>query len=815
MADSLDQQKAKLEALRKEYEQLTKKRAPIFDESNIENVTKGIDAMNLALEEAKDRASSLSEGFAGIDAQIKSIVSELKKGNDATSLATKGYKGIQGITEKLKYDQAGITELGLKQLENEKSKFQQLSNEVKEQSKKLAQEKGIVDLSKTNLKFRKDLTKEEYAILLAAQEEFQVFKDIDDALNTRIQKEKDINKLMGVGGAALAGISTALGKMGFSGLANRLGLDEAQKKMREVAKEIQEGGGNVDSIDNKFKVLKSGLGQIDLKGALLDPLTITVTLVTKFIEAFTMLDKMTGDTAKNLNISAEESQALNKELNQIAASSNDVALNTKGLNESLNAVGKSLGTNAALNQQDLETFTKLREQAGFTNDELVGIQKLSLATNTSLEDNTAEFLGQAKALATQNGLVLNEKQLLKEVSNTSSAITVSMGMSLKNLAEAQVAAKALGTNLEQVDKIAEGLLQFESSISAELEAELLTGKQINLEKARSAALNNDLATVAEEITKQVGSAAEFGKMNRIQQEAFARAVGMSREELSKTLVEQEALRKIGASSIEDAREEYDQLVATYGVEEARKRLGDEELAKQFEQQSLQERFNQSIIKLQELFVGLAEPVMSILSPLMEIVETVLPAINFILSPIIEGFSVLGGLIKSFFNGIKEGNPLLITMAGILAAMALPAIIGAIGAIYTSLSAIPFVGPALATAAVVGMFSMMTKAKSEAKVPKAQFGAEVTGGGSVMVGEVGPEIINLPTGAKVNPLPVRERRDLQPQQTTVQSDNKEMLQALNNMNQRMMEQQKSMGNMRVVMSTNALEAGMVQNTAKIQ
>ena len=51
---------------------------------------------------------------------------------------------------------------------------------------------------------------------------------------------------------------------------------------------------------------------------------------------------------------------------------------------------------------------------------------------------------------------------------------------------------------------------------AEMEAELLTGKELNLEKAREAALNNDNVTLMEEISKNFGSMEEFGKMNRIQ-----------------------------------------------------------------------------------------------------------------------------------------------------------------------------------------------------------------------------------------------------------------------------------------------------------
>ena len=49
--------------------------------------------------------------------------------------------------------------------------------------------------------------------------------------------------------------------------------------------------------------------------------------------------------------------------------------------------------------------------------------------------------------------------------------------------------------MSQLDGIASSLMDFESSIKNELEAELLLGKNLNLEKARQAALNNDLSTL--------------------------------------------------------------------------------------------------------------------------------------------------------------------------------------------------------------------------------------------------------------------------------------------------------------------------------
>ena len=45
--------------------------------------------------------------------------------------------------------------------------------------------------------------------------------------------------------------------------------------------------------------------------------------------------------------------------------------------------------------------------------------------------------------------------------------------------------------------------------------------------------HSGVATVAKEIAKEAGSAAEFGKLNTIQQESLAASVGMTRNELAK------------------------------------------------------------------------------------------------------------------------------------------------------------------------------------------------------------------------------------------------------------------------------------------
>lgn len=643
------------------------------------------------------------------------------------------------------------------------------------------------ELSKINSQLELNLnTQGDIAGIISEQDTYYLQTQATIAtINSQLEKQRE---LLGLGGAIVGSLGAALDSLGLGGLSKVLGIQEADEEMKsmsenivkekqkeiELEKEIEEAnarglsasqlrygfGGKLlkqkqleldklkeanaeyEGMGGKIKVLKAGLSSIgkSLKQNLTDPVAIATFLVKQFFDALKSADKLTGELAKGFNMSYAEASRTRQELGEIANLSMDSAVNTARLQESMMAIGKSLGSNAQASKEDLITFTKLREQAGFTNDELAEIQKISLVNGKTLKTNTKEVLGSAKAHASMKGLMINEKDILREVGKASAAIKVSLGGSTDALAKAAVQAKSVGLNLEQADKIAGSLLNFEDSINSELEAELLTGKNLNLERARLAAINNDIGTVAEEIAKQVGSTAEFNKMNRLQQEAIAKAVGMERNELAQSLMDREALAKLSGVEGKTAQERFNNLVKEVGMEEAKKRLGDEELAKQFEQQSVQERFNQSIEKLKEIFISIADPVLQIVSPLANLVSTILPAINALLTPIFSLFQGISGVVTGNFEGLSKTQVVLGTIVasltgaylvykGISAIMAFNnalkekdmalsaraflarkkeaimdrgvAAIKIISGAWSSLGPIPFVGAALAAAAIAG------------------------------------------------------------------------------------------------------------------
>ena len=103
----------------------------------------------------------------------------------------------------------------------------------------------------------------------------------------------------------------------------------------------------------------------------------------------------------------------------------------------------------------------------------------------------------------------------------------------QNLGEAAVRAKELGLSLSTVSSISDTLLDFQSSIEAELKASLLIGRQLNLNRARELALAGDQAGLLNEIVSLVGSEAELNRMNAIERQALAEAIGVSVAELNR------------------------------------------------------------------------------------------------------------------------------------------------------------------------------------------------------------------------------------------------------------------------------------------
>ena len=550
-------------------------------------------------EDPKKVAQDIDDSFSSLRDTLKSIGEELGINVNKITEAKKEYRSLLDIAKQLQNNEEEIIKLSDKQIKDLKSKSEANLRDLKITAEKLAKEKQISDISKVNLKTRKDLDRNERVLLSMLQEKFSVEEQIINQLQEEDKLREDINKKTGVTGILLKGMS----KIPIVG--ELLKTDEALEAARNKARET----------NSAFQAMGAAFGSMgkSLLTSLSDPLVsigLLVKVFKEFIDLGFAADTEITNMSKSMAISKEEAAGIRDRMIEIQNNSESLFMTTKNQVAAQLELADAFGATRGFTEKQIEDQVKLTKQIGLSTEEAAGLQQLAMSNGITAEQVTDSVIKQTATLAKQKGIQLDNKKIIGEVSKVSGQLRLQYANNPALIAKAVVQTQKLGVSLEQAKKAAEGLLNFEQSIEDELSAELLTGKNLNLERARSLALNGESAAAMEEIANQVGTAADFTKMNVIQQESLAKAVGMSADELANSLVARENLNKLGDQTKQQIEEQIE-LARQQGdmdkVNMLQRSIGNEDEAeKALERISAQETFNATTEKLKLMLSSIVE-----------------------------------------------------------------------------------------------------------------------------------------------------------------------------------------------------------------
>jgi hypothetical protein len=448
---------------------------------------------------------------------------------------------------------------------------------------------------------------------------------------------------------------------------------EAEKRALELEKERNSTG---TALKNIFKDAIAPFKE------LFQPAILLKTM----IDSAFRFNKISTEIGKNLGYSAGKADAIATKFVDVAQNSSNINVTLANLGEAMSELNEATGFVANYSADALETQIMLTKQFGLTGNEAAGIYELSVLTGKSSSQVNDSMVGAFVNMRNQLRAGVPFKAVMAEAAKVSGQLAANLGNNPSQIVKAVTQAKALGTTLEQVKNQGEALLNFETSLENELKAELLTGKQLNLERARAAALTGDQVTLAQELNKNVGSLEEFQGMNVLQQKALAEAVGLTTDQLADQLRKQKLSQETGKSLAQITKEE---------ALEAEKR------------QAIQDKFNQAILKLQDLIGNLVAGPLSIF---LDGLSTALKIVGYIVKPI-EWLSSLAELIGEKFGKWSEAlGPFSFVLKGIAGVAIVLAAYGA----YASLAWIPVVGTILGAAAAVAVMSKGFSALSAQK-----------------------------------------------------------------------------------------------------
>ena len=254
-----------------------------------------------------------------------------------------------------------------------------------------------------------------------------------------------------------------------------------------------------------------------------------VLLITgKVLEKFFEVSKTLGNVGRGvtelgaqstlLEIVFDGTAAAGKELSEQLGSTEKVTLR---LQTSTLAIAHNMGISASESANLLTSLTYL---------------------NNGSADTAISLASGARSFAEMNNI--NVASMMGDLAKSTEEFALFGKEGGKNIIEAVGAAKKLGVEMAQISGVADNLLDFETSITKELELSAMLGRNINLSKARQLAFDGDLAGATAETLKQLGGIAEFERMNYYQKKDAAALMGVSVAELQKMVTNQGELSKM-------------------------------------------------------------------------------------------------------------------------------------------------------------------------------------------------------------------------------------------------------------------------------
>lgn len=468
----------------------------------------------------KDALNEINDSWGTVSGILKDIKQDFGKATDGMKVALSSFNRLQSISNKFTEDALGIQKMSKKEIEGNIASIKK-EIRVQQEALTLLEEKREAQgyLSENEEKMVEELKSENIQNNIAL-----------DRANKRLNKEKDILKTMGLTGTIISGVTKSLGKLGFSSTY----FEGIEENMRNAA----ESGSRWKTAMVGIEGVAKGIGK-----ALSDPLVI-LTIMYKTVKGLISLvseySKGVSNVGKGFGIAGKEAENTYATIRQ----SQDLYHFPNELLQGQLKYNEAVGFNLAYNKENAAQMQDLTQYLGLSDKAAGNLMRRSKILGTDFKVMDKNMTNVTNQFNKQNKTAVPYAKVLEKVSNASSSTLFNIRGGVKGLAEAGAAAARYGREMEDIKNSAQQLLNFEDSISKELEAELFLGKDLNLEKLRYAALTGDIKTAEKEQSRLIMQNWKGLKGNVLAQEAFAKSLGMSVNEVARIAEQQEIERKL-------------------------------------------------------------------------------------------------------------------------------------------------------------------------------------------------------------------------------------------------------------------------------
>ena len=458
------------------------------------------------------------------------IRKEFEKQNDAASGVAEVIKAQSDRLDKDKANRDAAFSLVLQAREKQEKEFNQIQEQRRggdAEDQKVADE--MLKANRDNLQTAIDtfhIMDKEYELAKKRKEELE-------AMGPIAEQQMDQAKQLG---DSITGFINSL--PGGELLTKTLGIDKLGDDLKEgvvnnfknMGKEGVKSAGMltpaIASIKAAFNSLKVALST--------NPLFAFMTVVAAVgaaLIAIRNFNKEVRDTASELNVSAAQAREMAIQLKFAEASLKLQGFDSEKLKTNLTEIATEFGTMEVATVENAKNITKMAQEMGVAGTEVVKFNKVMMDLTGASFDVATNIAQSVADLADSEGVAVG--RVMKDVATNAETFAKFSMDGAEGLARAAVEAAKIGGELKTVLEAADSLLKFESSLTAQFKAQVLTGKQINTETARRLALEGDIAGLTAEIQDIVRGIGDIQSLNVIERESIAAAIGISVRDLQR------------------------------------------------------------------------------------------------------------------------------------------------------------------------------------------------------------------------------------------------------------------------------------------
>jgi len=176
--------------------------------------------------------------------------------------------------------------------------------------------------------------------------------------------------------------------------------------------------------------MAKGLGSAFSK--MLGPIGMVVSFIQEYlVEAFKMIDDVSGDTAKNLGVSYRDAQALSKEMNDYATNlvgtQEGLFANTENMMQAQNELNNMLGTAVKFSGEFASQYAYIKELTGLSTQAMGRFTQMSLLGGKTLKQTLGATTNEILKI---NKLGISRKALEESIGKATNATLLTLKQTL-------------------------------------------------------------------------------------------------------------------------------------------------------------------------------------------------------------------------------------------------------------------------------------------------------------------------------------------------------------------------------------------------